>query len=294
MARPKPRLHPQAPLRRPQGQPTRGKTARNRLRRVDVLLARYDPALLRRTSGEFAHAFFVDLGFGATPITTLESAARLWRVNPNLPVLGVEIDPERVAAAQSAAGPRLEFRLGGFNLPLGKRATGEPEWARAVRAFNVLRQYEEDAVAPAYHQLAAGVLPGGLLIEGTSDPYGRLWTAHLLRRTQAAAGERAAWRHEGLVFSTNLRAPFDPLAFQAILPKDLIHHNLPGEPIHAFLLAWKQAAATAAPFQAWGPRGWFVAAARHLAGQGYRLNLRPHWLRKGYLIWQDVPSEWSG
>ncbi|MCB0056710.1 MAG: hypothetical protein KDE45_06795, partial [Caldilineaceae bacterium] len=58
-------LHPQAIPRKPQGQPTRGKTARNRLRRVDTFLLRYDPALLR--DAESAPAWVVDLGYGAEP-----------------------------------------------------------------------------------------------------------------------------------------------------------------------------------------------------------------------------------
>ncbi len=240
------------------------------------------------------HAYFVDLGFGATPVTTLESAARLWQINPSLPVLGVEIDPARVAAAQFSTRPGLEFRLGGFNLPLGLTQDGRREVARVVRAFNVLRQYEVDAVAPAYAQIAAHVLPGGMLVEGTSDPTGRLWTAHLLRRTCAAASDPTAWRHEGLVFSTNFRTPFDPSAFQAILPKDLIHRNVPGEAIHAFLAAWKQAAAPPHPCAHRAVPAWFVTAAEQLAACGYRLNLRPHWLRKGYLIWRDVPTVWTG
>lgn len=53
-------------------------------------------------------------------------------------MVGVEIDPERVAAALPDRQPGLDFRLGGFNLPL------EPgERAAVVRAFNVLRQYPE-------------------------------------------------------------------------------------------------------------------------------------------------------
>ncbi len=63
--------------RRPQGQPTRGKTAANRLRRVDNFLLLYDASLIRRNDGPYAGAFFVDLGYGAEPFTTLESAARL-------------------------------------------------------------------------------------------------------------------------------------------------------------------------------------------------------------------------
>jgi len=81
-------------VKRPVGQLTRGKTARNRLRRVDNFVMQYDPFLLRRGDD----ALFVDVGFGAEPITTLESAVRFRRLNPSLRVLGVEIDRERVTA----------------------------------------------------------------------------------------------------------------------------------------------------------------------------------------------------
>jgi hypothetical protein len=286
MVRPKP--HPRARPRRPEGQPTRGKTASNRLRRVDTFLLRYDPGLIARRDGAFARAFFVDLGYGFEPMTTLESVARLRALNPTLPVLGVEIDLERVAAAQGLVEPGLDFRLGGFNLPLAAWPDGVPETVRAVRAFNVLRQYAEADVAPALARLAEAVLPGGLLIEGTSDPLGRVWVAHMLRRTEAAPGA-AAWQREALVFSTNWRGGFDPADFQPVLPKDLIHHMLPGEAIYTFLEAWKQAARATAAYQVWGTRAWFVAAAHGLARMGYRINLRPGWLRKGFLLLYSLP-----
>lgn len=160
--------------RRPVGQPTCGKTAGGRLRRVDVFLLLYDAHLLRRKDGLFAGAWFVDLGYGAEPVTTLESAARFRRINPLLPVMGVEIDPTRVAAAQPFVDDRTEFRLGGFNLPLRRLEAGQSERVRAIRAFNVLRQYKEADVEPAWAELAHAALPGALLIEGTSDPSGSL------------------------------------------------------------------------------------------------------------------------
>lgn len=274
---------------------TRGKTARNRLRRVDAFLALYDPALLRREDGPFAGAYFVDLGFGAEPVTTLESAERLRRLNPQLPVLGVEIDPARVAAAQRFSGELTRFRLGGFNLPLERRADGTPERARLIRAFNVLRQYEESEVAGAWSMLARQLLPGGLLIEGTSEPYGRLWVANLLRkpalpdavRDQAMAGVATpSLQLDGLVFSTNFRLGFDPADFQAVLPKSLIHRVVPGEPIFDFFEAWKRAARETAPMRAWGLRQWFIASAERLQASGYDLLLRHRFLSRGYVLWR--------
>lgn len=269
-------FHPKALPRRPQGQETRGKTARNRLRRVDNFVCLYDPALLQRTTGAFAHSLFVDLGYGAEPFTTLESAARFRRFNPALPVLGVEIDAERVAAAQPFADAQTHFRLGGFNLPL---QSGER--ARLIRAFNVLRQYEEEAVAEAYAMLAHYLLPGGLLIEGTSDPYGRIWVAHVLRKTTAPV-----LSHEALVFSTNFRSGFDPTEFQTILPKNLIHQVLPGTRIYQFFADWQQATWASVALRTWGLRAWFAASAQRLGDMGYRLDRRQRWLARGYLVWQ--------
>jgi hypothetical protein len=271
--------HPLSTPRKPAGQPTRGKTARNRLRRVDNFVLMYDPALLCRNDGDFADACFVDLGYGAEPFTTLESAARFRQVNPSLPVLGVEIDPVRVAAAAPYADAQTDFRLGGFNLPLGVLPDGRPERVRLIRAFNVLRQYEASQVAEAYALMGRGVLPGGLLIEGTSDPPGRIWVANVLRK-------QAEWQPEALVFSTNFRLGFDPGDFQAVLPKNLIHRVVAGEPIYDFFQAWKRAAAETRTVQPWGLRQWFTASAQRLAAAGYAIHLRGHWLRRGYLIWR--------
>jgi hypothetical protein len=266
--------------RKPQGQPTRGKTAQNRLRRVDLFFAHYDAALLRRSDGPYAGALFVDLGYGAEPWTTLETAARLRELNPTLRVLGVEIDRERVLAAQPYADALTEFRLGGFNLPLAFDAAGQPESVRAIRAFNVLRQYDEADVLPAYAALAQGVLPGGLLVEGTSDPFGRIWVANVLRRQAAEGG----WRQEALVFSTNFRNGFDPAQFQAVLPKSHIHRMTSGEPIYDLLNAWKEAARRTLPERAWGLRRWFTASAQALAASGVDVVLHRRWPALGYLV----------
>ncbi len=267
---------------KPEGQTTRGKTAFNRLRRVDNFLLLYAPELLCRTDDWYAGAFFVDLGYGATPATTLESAERLRRENPHLPILGVEIEAERVALAKPYEDQQTFFRLGGFNLPLKTRSDGRPERVRLIRAFNVLRQYEEEAVTEAYKTLAPYVLSGGLMIEGTSDPFGRIWVANLVRK----ADDAQSWNMEALIFSTNFRLPFDPGSFQTILPKNYIHRVVPGEAIYEFFQDWKQAAHKTHAMQVWGQRQWFRATAHQLTKRGYRINLRKKWLAKGWLIWQ--------
>jgi hypothetical protein len=262
---------------KPEGQPTRGKTAANRLRRVDNFLLLYEPSLLTRTDGAFAPALFVDLGYGFDARTTLESASRFRRVNPDLSILGVEIEKERVEAALPYADEKTFFRLGGFNLPLK-----EGEHVRLIRAFNVLRQYEEKDFAPAYERLAQYVLPGGLMIEGTSNPFGSLWCANVARKK-----EIGDWRLEALVFSTNFRLGFDITDFQAVLPKNYIHHVVPGKPIYDFFEAWKGSAAETVGMKAYGLKQWFVQSAEALNRRGYQINLQKKFLSKGYLIWEQ-------
>jgi hypothetical protein len=268
------------------GSITRGKTATNRLRRVDNFILLYEPSLLTRTSAgdPFRDAFFVDLGYGFDARTTLESAARFRRVNPSLPILGVEIDKDRVEAALPYADAITHFRLGGFNLPL------QPgESVRLIRAFNVLRQYEEKDFIPVYETLARYVLPGGLLIEGTSNPFGSLWVANLARRTLESDGLQASeirdWKMEALVFSTNFRTGFDILDFQAVLPKNYIHHVVPGEPIHDFLEDWKRSVAETSAAKVFGLKQWFSLSIENLAAKGYKIDLRKRWLSKGWLVW---------
>jgi hypothetical protein len=262
--------------KKPEGQPTRGKTASNRLRRVDNFILLYEPSLLTRTDGLFASSLFVDLGYGFDARTTLESAERFRRVNPDLKILGVEIDKERVEAALPFADEKTFFRLGGFNLPL---QTGES--VKLIRAFNVLRQYEEKDFLPAYRRLAEYVLPGGLMIEGTSNPFGSIWSANLVRKVEDD------WKFEALVFSTNFRMGFDVEEFQTILPKNYIHHVLKGERVYDFFDAWKRSAAETSHAKTFGPRQWFTAACERLAAYGFDVSVKNKWLSKGYLIWNN-------
>jgi hypothetical protein len=272
---------------KPDGQPTRGKTASNRLRRVDNFLLLYEPSLLTRTDGRFAVSWFVDLGYGFDARTTIESASRFRRINPNLRILGVEIDKERVEAALPFADDKTFFRLGGFNLPMKAG-----EHVRLIRAFNVLRQYEEADFIPAYERLAKYVLPGGLMIEGTSNPFGSIWSANLVRKeepfdvAQGTRGKKDAWKFEALVFSTNFRLGFDVEEFQTILPKNYIHRVVKGEPIYDFFEAWKRSAAETSAAKVYGLRQWFVASAESLARKGFKVNLQKKFLSKGWLIWE--------
>lgn len=270
--------------KKPVGQPTRGKTASNRLRRVDNFILLYEPSVLTRTDGLFADSLFVDLGYGFDARTTLESAARFRYVNPELKILGVEIEKERVEAARPYADEKTFFRLGGFNLPLK-----EGEHVRLIRAFNVLRQYEEKDFAPAYERLAQYVLTGGLMIEGTSNPFGSIWCANVVRKLEngtPALSKVEGWEMEALVFSTNFRMGIDIEEFQTILPKNLIHHVVPGQPIYDFFEAWKGSAAETAAMKTYGPKQWFIAAGERLVERGYAIASQRKWLTKGFLIWK--------
>src|ERR1700690_3741522 len=179
------------------GQPTRGKTALNRLRQVDVYVALALSHCL--TSGA---PLVVDIGFGAYPWTTLEMRARWLTLNPALRVLGVEIDPARVAAALPfAQPPEITFRSGGFNL----RDVLDGESVRLIRCYNVLRQYDESAVQPALNELAAALEFGGYLIEGTSTPSGGRVVFDVYCRAENGLN------HTALVFGTNFDAPSGPV-----------------------------------------------------------------------------------
>jgi hypothetical protein len=230
------------------GLPTRGTTGPNRLRRIDRWITGTQSARLR----DAVDPLVIDLGFGATPVTTVELAERLTDVRRDVRVLGLEIDPARVAAAAGHADPpRLEFALGGFELA-GRRPV-------LVRAMNVLRQYDEPAAAAAWAQMCGRLGPGGLLVEGTCDELGRraCWVA------LDASGPLT------ITFAARVSALDRPSDLAERLPKALIHRNVPGEPVHAFLTAFNRAWAAGAPYAPFGPRQRWLAAVERLAGDGW-------------------------
>jgi hypothetical protein len=226
------------------GVPTRGTTNPNRLRRMDNWIVARLGGVLR----DAADPLVVDLGYGATPVTAVELAARLARVRNDVRVLGLEIDPERVAAAASAADPpRLTFARGGFELGGHRPAI--------VRAANVLRQYDEAAAVAAWRTLTAGLADGGRLVEGTCDELGRRGCWVLLD----ASGPLS------LTLAARVDAIERPSDLAERLPKALIHRNVRGERIHDFLLAFDAAWAAEAPRSAFGARQRWTSAAERLA-----------------------------
>jgi hypothetical protein len=226
------------------GLPTRGTTAPNRLRRVDRwLLAELGPVLATADD-----PLLVDLGFGASAVTTVELADRVRAVRPAVRVVGLEIDPERVAAAEPDADPpMLTFAVGGFEL-----AGLHPV---VVRAMNVLRQYDEPAVVPAWERMCAG---GALVVEGTCDELGRRGCWFLLR----------AGRPVSLTLSAHLASLERPSELAERLPKALIARNVPGEPVHDLFTDLDREWANAAGTGVFGPRQRWVAAVAALRATG--------------------------
>ncbi|WP_245620621.1 hypothetical protein [Cryptosporangium arvum] len=247
------------------GLPTRGTTNPNRLRRMDRWLVDTQPLP--------PSPLVVDLGYGSSPVTTVELYGRLRARRPDVRVVGLELDGERVAAAADAAEPpALTFRRGGFELA-GLRPA-------VVRAANVLRQYEEAAAADAWRTLCGGLAPGGLLIDGTCDELGRIggWVA------LGPEGPRT------LTFAVRVASLDRPSTLAERLPKALIHRNVPGERVHALLVAFDAAWDAAAPMAPFGPRQRWIDAVSRLAADGWPVldSVRRWRLGELTLPWESV------
>ncbi|HEY0248093.1 MAG TPA: class I SAM-dependent methyltransferase [Gryllotalpicola sp.] len=248
------------PAARPVGTVTRGTTNTNRLRRVDRWIA-HRPEFARASA-----PLVVDLGFGGSGVTTFELWSRLARVRPDAVVLGLEIEPARVALAREQLaevragrtpfdpGMRVSFARGGFEVPL-------PDGARptVIRAFNVLRQYDESEVADAWARLRARLAPDGLLVEGTCDELGRVCSWVDL----SPAGP------ERFTVSLRLTGLETPSVVAERLPKALIHRNVPGEPVHAWLQAIDGAWRKASVLAPYGVRQRWIGAVRTLREEGW-------------------------
>jgi len=255
------------------GQPTRGTTGHNRLRRCDRWLV-HSPRV-RTALQSAADPLVVDLGYGALPVTTLELASRLRAVRFDVRVIGLEIDPERVRAAQAAKHDNIEFALGGFEL-----AGHSPV---LVRAFNVLRQYPEDAVADAWTLMRSRLAPGGLVVDGTCDELGR----------------RCCWVLLDAQGPISLTMACDPFAIERPsdlaerLPKVLIHHNVSGRPINTLLAAADRAWASVAGHGVFGPRERWRAMLNLLRDSGVPVEPPRRRMRDGVLTvpWATVAPQ---
>lgn len=250
------------------GRITRGTTGTNRLRRADRWLAAHP--LFRANPKPLV----VDLGFGAAPHTTLELADRLLKVNPATRVVGIEIDNDRVLAALPSANEQVSFRRGGFEIPLGGK---DPD---IVRAFNVLRQYEEEELPEIWELLRSRLAPGGLLIDGTCDEIGRVATWVGVTETGPQT------------FTVSLRlAQLETPAIAAErLVKALIHRNVAGESIHRFLSELEKHWQHAAPLQVYSPVQRWLATVRSMRENGWSVLDGPTRWRLGEITvpWVEV------
>ena len=263
------------------GQVTRGTTNTNRLRRVDRWIARHP--ILRRT----ADPLVVDLGYGASGVTAFELEARLRRARPDVEVLGLEIEPARVGRAREqlarvrageasfAPDARVSFARGGFEVPVpGARRPA------IIRAFNVLRQYDEHEVADAWARMASRLRPDGMLVEGTCDELGRI-------STWIEVGPDAAPR--SLTISLRLAGLGSPAIAAERLPKALIHRNVPGERVHDVIEALDREWTRAVAASSFGPVQRWRAALDALAGAGWPVGGRARWrLGELTLPWDAV------
>lgn len=241
----------------PRGRITRGTTNVNRLRRVDRWIAAQ--AVIRTADDPL----IVDLGYGARATTTLELRDRLAAARPDVAVIGIEIDPERVRAASAETRDGVEFRLGGFEIPLpGGRA------ATVIRALNVLRQYDEHEVPAAWATMCARLQPGGLLVEGTCDEIGRVssWVG------LSPAGA------DTFTISLRLADLEAPSIVAERLPKALIHRNVPGEGVHDLLVTLDRLWATHAALGVYGPTQRWLAVVASLRDAGWPVRgTRARW-----------------
>jgi len=200
-------------------------------------------------------------------------------------VVGVEIERERVARGLAVATDQLHFALGGFEVPLPSPPFASEQKVHLIRAFNVLRQYSEDAVADAWALMCSRLAPGGLLIEGTCDEIGRLasWV------TLSSAGPQS------FTISLRLSGLELPSKVAERLPKALIHHNLPGEGIHDYLQAIDTAWRLHSPLATFGAKQRWVATCDSLVSRGWPILINRKRWRLGELsvAWAAVDPQKS-
>lgn len=254
---------------RPFGVITRGTTGVNRLRRSDRWSV-YQPRfreLLRNAEQPLA----VDVGYGASHTTTVEWARWLRMLNPQVEVVGLEIDPARVLPPRGG----VRFELGGFELA-GYRP-------HLVRAFNVLRQYDVSQVHTAWRTVTERLAPGGVFVEGTCDEIGR----------------RASWVLIDATGPQSLTLAWDPWDVQKPsdvaerLPKILIHRNTQGEKIHDLLQRADAAWDRNAGWEPYGPRVRWEKTWQTLVAEGVPLLKARHRTRDAILSvgWEVVAPE---
>ncbi len=252
----------------PTPRPTRGRSRPGRLRLLDRYLELCEADLLARRDGPWAQARVVDLGLGAQAHCTQQWAHWLQRRWPQLDLVGVDQDPRRVGRARRHhPASNLSYQQGGFDLEqLGP--------LRLVRALNLLRGYDAAQVPAAWDSMGAPLLPGGLLVEGSTDQAGSALAAHLLRRS------RSGLLPQALLFASDFSAGFAPAMFRGVLPR-LLRDDAA---TLAFLDCWTQAWR---PHRGQGrPGAIFARAARAVCTSTPEIPPHEELWNAGILIWR--------
>jgi hypothetical protein len=246
-------------IKKPVGAITRGTTNPNRLRRVDRFIANL-PQL------KASNPIVVDLGFGATPTTSIEMLQRLAQTNPQVTVIGIEIDRERVERGIPFQTTNLLFGLGGFEIQLPKPHSDKQ--VDVIRAMNVLRQYDESEVLSSWELMQSRLTEDGCIVEGTSDELGRIASWVTLSKTKVVS----------FTIALKLNEVERPSKVAERLPKILIHKNVEGEAIHRLLKelddAWfrNSGLSTFSPAQRW------IATCKDLKNSGWPItNNQKRW-----------------
>jgi hypothetical protein len=120
--------------------------------------------------------------------------------------------------------------------------------------------------------------PEGVLVDGTCDELGR--------RSAWIAVERSG--PVSLSLSWRLRGLDRPSDIAERLPKSLIHRNVEGEPVHAWLQALDRAWVHAAQHASFGVRQRFLAAVESVRDDGWPVLDGPARWRLG-----EVTVDWS-
>ena len=233
---------------------------------------------------------FCDLGFGHESISSREWLELLVRGGAsNIKLLATDIVPQRVRHARRLLEERpmdidekvaqIDFQVSGFNVPLlhGERVS-------VMRAMNVLRQYDESGVAAAHMTMAAALKDGGLLLEGTSNPLGKIWTANLLQRVNDRL------EHRFLVLAAKFtQRNLSANLFKALLPRSFV--NQTRQPLIAsFFDTWDRLLVEVVRPMRISIRKQFVLLAEQLYKANFSVRLDNTLLKRGFLCW-DIRAD---
>ncbi len=198
----------------------RGRTRAGRLRGWDAwMVARLSDLL---------PAGCVDIGTGDEADTVAELSEVLTPLGCPLAVL--EVHPGRAARATERLAPH------GVEVQCRDALAGQGDGvAGVVRCANVLRQYPVADIPAAHCALATEVRPGGVVLEGSSDTDGHVFSFYVLRR-----GGNTLQR-EALVFGTDFVRGFAPIQFRDYLPRDVRRQVQPGGVLEAWFGRWTAA-----------------------------------------------------